>query len=52
MDLEEENEYNEISKSKKQNWRENIKMAMTSDVEFINNWIHGNVEEIGKIICG
>lgn len=25
---------------------------MTSDVEFINNWIHGNVEEIGKIICG
>lgn len=52
VDLEEENEYNEISKSKKQNWRENIKMAMTSDVEFINNWIHGNVEEIGKIICG
>lgn len=52
MDLEEENEYNEISKSKKQNWRENIKMAMTSDVEFINNRIHGNVEEIGKIICG
>lgn len=52
VDLEEENEYNKISKSKKQNWRGNIKMAMTSDVEFINNWTHGNVEGIGKIICG
>lgn len=25
VDLEEENEYNKISKSEKQNWRENIK---------------------------
>lgn len=27
-------------------------MAMTSDVELINNWTHGNVKGIGKIICG
>lgn len=25
---------------------------MTSNVEFINNWTHGNVEGIGKILCG
>lgn len=25
---------------------------MTSDVEFINNWTHGNIEGIGKILCG
>lgn len=27
-------------------------MTMTSDVEVINNWTHGNVDGIGKIICG
>ncbi len=27
-------------------------MAMTSDVELINNWTHGNVKGIGEIICG
>mgnify|MGYP007117847080 CR=1 FL=1 len=52
VDLEKENEYTKISKSEKQNWRGNIKMAMTGNVEFINNWTHGNVEGIGKIICG